>query len=52
MRAVKSPKLFAYHLLEPVMDFDVPIFLDWIVALRPEYVWLGYNSKPKQVWLA
>ena len=37
--------------IEPVMDFDPDIFLRWIVDLAPEYVWLGFNSRPKQVVL-
>lgn len=37
--------------IEPVMNFDLQVFLDWIVELDPEYVWLGYNSRPKQVTL-
>jgi hypothetical protein len=37
--------------IEPVMNFDVDEFLDWMVELDPEYVWLGYNSRPKQVVL-
>jgi hypothetical protein len=31
------------------MDFDVDVFVEWIISLNPEYVWLGYNSRPKQV---
>jgi uncharacterized Fe-S cluster-containing radical SAM superfamily protein len=37
--------------IEPVMNFDVDVFLDWVVELDPEYVWLGYNSRPNQVFL-
>jgi len=39
--------------IEPVMDFDVDVFPQWIVSLLPqlEYVWLGYNSRPKNVRL-
>jgi hypothetical protein len=37
--------------IEPVLDFDPDIFLRWIVGLNPEYVWLGFNSRPKQVVL-
>ena len=33
--------------IEPVMDFDDDVFPKWIVGLKPEYVWLGLNSKPK-----
>lgn len=29
----------------PVMDFDVEIFADWMIKLKPEYVWLGFDSK-------
>ena len=35
--------------IEPVLDFDLKIFVDWITAIDPEYVWVGYNSRPKQV---
>lgn len=37
--------------IEPVMDFDVDVFSRWVIDLDPEYVWLGYNSRPKQVSL-
>ena len=37
--------------IEPVMDFDLDMFSRWIIDIRPEYVWLGFNSKPKQVVL-
>ncbi len=37
--------------IEPVMDFDTDIFTSWLIALTPEYVWLGFNSRPKQVQL-
>ena len=36
---------------EPVMDFDPEVFISWVVNIDPEYVWLGFNSKPKQVQL-
>ena len=35
--------------IEPVLDFDLDVFVDWIKTINPEYVWLGYNSKPEQV---
>jgi hypothetical protein len=38
--------------IEPVMDFDLPVFLQWVRDLRPEYVWLGFNSKTKFVTLS
>jgi hypothetical protein len=37
--------------IEPVMDFDDEVFPQWIVDLRPEYVWLGLNSHPECVTL-
>jgi len=37
--------------IEPILDFDFDIFVAWIMALGPEYVWLGFNSKPKAVSL-
>jgi hypothetical protein len=37
--------------IEPVLDFDVEEFAGWIVELHPEYVWLGFNSKPEAVTL-
>ncbi len=35
--------------IEPVLDFDLEIFSRWILDLNPEYIWIGYNSRPKQV---
>lgn len=37
--------------IEPVMDFDLEEFLKWIVEIDPEYVWIGYNSRPIEVQL-
>jgi len=37
--------------IEPVMDFDLEEFLDWIRQIKPEYVWIGFNSRPEQVKL-
>ena len=37
--------------VEPVVDFDEDVFRGWLVALKPEYVWLGFNSRPKHVVL-
>ncbi|MEE4259670.1 MAG: hypothetical protein V2I62_07925 [Bacteroidales bacterium] len=37
--------------IEPVMDFDLDVFTNWITNIAPEYVWLGFNSKPDQVQL-
>lgn len=37
--------------VEPIMEFDHDIFYEWIVDLKPELVWIGYNSRSKQVKL-
>lgn len=37
--------------VEPVMDFDVDPFVGMLAAIRPEHVWLGFNSRPKEVAL-
>ncbi len=37
---------------EPILDFDLDVFIRWIVELNPEYVWLGFNSRPKSVKLS
>lgn len=37
--------------IEPVLDFDLEIFVAWIKTINPEYVYIGYNSRPKQVQL-
>jgi hypothetical protein len=42
--SLKYPRKIAT--IEPVMDFDVDIFAQWIITINPEYVWLGFNSHP------
>jgi len=37
--------------VEPVFDFDLDIFSMWLTDLNPLYVWLGYNSRPKEIRL-
>jgi len=37
--------------IEPVMDFDLDVFTNWITNISPEYVWLGFNSRHRQVQL-
>lgn len=34
---------------EPIMDFDTDVYSQWMINLQPEYIWLGFNSRPKQV---
>lgn len=33
--------------IEPVMEFIEPHFAREIIALRPQHVWIGFNSRPK-----
>lgn len=35
--------------IEPLLDFDVEVFAEWIQNIKPEYVWLGFNSKDKPI---
>ena len=35
--------------IEPALDYYMEVFVGWIRAINPEYVFLGYNSRPKQV---
>jgi len=37
--------------IEPIMEFELEILLRWVVGIKPEAVWIGYNSRPKQVQL-
>jgi len=31
--------------IEPVLDFDLEVMLDWMTRIQPVMVWLGYDSK-------
>ena len=35
--------------IEPVMDFDFDIMLKWINQVKPQLVWMGYDSKSKDL---
>lgn len=37
--------------IEPIMDFDLDIFSTWILNIKPEYVWMGFNTRRKQISL-
>lgn len=37
--------------IEPLLDFDVKVFVERILLIKPEYVWIGFNSRPNQVSL-
>ena len=38
--------------IEPIADFDLDIFASWITDIKPEYVFIGFNSRPKQVQMS
>jgi hypothetical protein len=38
--------------IEPIMNFDIEIFTDWIRQIKPEYVYIGFNSRPNRVTLS
>jgi len=48
-KALKYPRKVVT--IEPVLDFDLTTFAAWIRSIRPEYVWLGFNSKPESMTL-
>ena len=35
--------------IEPMMDFDTEIFFSWMQAIKPEHIWLGFNTHPNKV---
>jgi hypothetical protein len=37
--------------IEPLMDFDLDVFSDWILSIKPLAVFIGYNSHPNQIHL-
>jgi len=37
--------------VEPILDFDLPIFTKWIESIKPKAVFIGYNSHPEAVSL-
>ena len=30
--------------IEPILDFDLDIFVNWLGKINPKYVWIGYNT--------
>ena len=48
-KALKYPRKIVT--IEPLMDFDAEVFANWVIGIGPERVWLGFNSRPKQVVL-
>ena len=39
---VRSPKFVT---IEPIMDFDVNVLVEWLVRIKPDYVYIGADSK-------
>ena len=37
--------------IEPIMNFDLDVMIDWLCALNPEIAWIGYNNYPNSVHL-
>lgn len=35
--------------VEPIMDFDMDTFVNWITSIKPKAVFIGYNSHPTTV---
>jgi hypothetical protein len=35
--------------VEPIMDFDLDVFVGWILSINPLAVFIGYNSHPDEV---
>ena len=35
--------------IEPIMNFDLDVFSEWLITLAPDCVWLGFNSRPRSV---
>jgi len=31
--------------IEPVIDFDIDVMLDWMKNIKPLMIWLGYDSR-------
>lgn len=48
-KALKWPRKIVT--VEPIMEFDYKQFLDMIVDIAPEAVYIGYNTRPKEVKL-
>ena len=37
--------------IEPIIDFDLKTFLGWIQEIKPEFVYIGFNTRPKAIQL-
>lgn len=36
-----------YVTIEPIMDFDMDVMVQWIEEIKPEFVYIGYNSRDR-----
>ena len=36
---------------EPILNFDLEEFTSWVVDIGPAYMWVGFNSRARQVQL-
>ena len=41
LSAIRTRK---YVTIEPIMDFDLDVMVSWMKEIRPEFVYVGYNS--------
>jgi DNA repair photolyase len=46
--AMKLLKHREYVTIEPIMDFDMSEMLSWLIEIKPEFVYIGYNSKDRK----
>jgi len=46
---IKHKRKFITH--EPLIDFDLKEMVKFDKGIKPEIIWIGYNSRPKQVLL-
>jgi len=43
----KYPNTRMFLSLEPIMDFDLDKMLTWIEKIKPEFIYVGYDSLNK-----
>lgn len=34
--------------IEPVLDFELYVLLNWMIELQPKIIWIGYDSRPER----
>jgi hypothetical protein len=45
--AIKLLKHSKYVTIEPIMEFDMSEMIQWIDTIKPEFVYIGYNSRDR-----